>query len=265
MSSEVIELNDLEVGIGDCHIVRGVNLELSKGQSLVVMGPNGSGKSTLLKAMTGIQNDTLSLSYSRFICDGFEYSELDYSKRSRLWTIVPQFPEWQQGLKVAQYLEYSRFPLFKEGKGSDGELLAEICEGLGLKGLLDKNLEVLSGGERKRVAIAAALYQDVGLVYLDEPFQALDPLAKIELANFLKNWQKKKDLTYVIASHDFYWSYQLCDQILFLKKGDPLFYGNKKENFTAENLEKVYDVSFEWVKLGNEDGFFCPLKAKGGI
>jgi iron complex transport system ATP-binding protein len=262
MSSHELTLENLEVGIDGCHIVKGISLELLKGESLILMGPNGSGKSTVIKTLSGIEENNLKVSFSRFHHRGKDILSLDHKERSLLWTVVPQFPEWQKGLKVSSYLEYSRFPYFSHSGGHDPHLLEQISEGLGIHGLYRKNLEHLSGGERKRVAIAAALYQDVSLVYLDEPFQALDPLAKMELASFLKKWQKEKDLSFVIASHDFYWSHELCDKVMFLKSGELKFYGKKEETFIAKNLEDVYGVAFKWVELDEAGGFFMPLSER---
>lgn len=262
MSLIEIELKGLSIGIDGCHIVKNIEMALPSGDNLIVMGPNGSGKSSLLKVLSGIQERSLEVEFSTFHFRGQEVSSLDYDQRAKFWTIVPQFPEWQRGLKVFQYLEFSRFPYFDEGRGGDPKLLEALSNGLGLRGLLDKNLEHLSGGERKRVAIAAALYQDVPVVFLDEPFQALDPLAKLELAHFLKQWQKERNISYVVASHDFYWAHFLCDQVLFLKRGEPLFYGNKDKVFTAQNLEAVYDVPFKWIKDSDGLEFFMPLNSK---
>lgn len=260
-----LKLSNLSVFIEECPIVKEISLSLGKSETLVLMGPNGSGKSTVLMTLVGAQNSLLRTSSFKFTLSEDE-GEADILKaspeeRADLLTIVPQFPEFQRGLIVRKYLTFSRFNFLNKGFGENEGLLDEIIKGLGLQSLLDKRMDYLSGGELKRVAIAAALYQETPLILFDEPFQALDPKVKNSLADFLREWQKKKNCSYIITSHDFFWSYQLADKALLLKRGEVLKFGNKEDVLNAENLKETYQTEFSWVDVNGRDGFFMPLSS----
>ncbi len=263
-SQRWLALDALSVQIESCPIIKEISFSLEKGETLVLMGPNGSGKSTLLMTLAGAQNSQLSIPPFQFQIDGHDLLHLSSEKRAELMTIVPQFPEFQVGLPVRKYLSYSRYNLLKLGHGEDEGLLGEIVEGLNLENLLNRPMEYLSGGELKRVALAAALYQNVPLIIFDEPFQALDPRVKDSIAHFLLSWQKKKNCSFIISSHDFYWSYKIADKALFLKKGEVLFYGEREKIFTSDHLKETYDIDFKWVDIEGDEGFFLPLSTQRG-
>lgn len=243
----------------NCHIVKDIDLEIFSGETTVIMGPNGSGKSTLLNSMVGTEASNLRSSNETYLIHERNFKTLSLLERSRLFSIVPQFPEWQIGLTVENYFYFSRYNhLISEG-GEDLELLNEIVKELSLEPLMKKNMEQLSGGELKRVSVAAALYQNTPIVFLDEPFQALDPQVKNALANFLVSWQKRKGTSFIIASHDFYWSYKISHKAIFLKRGEVLESGETQKVFNAETLKKLYDIPFEWVMSDHKIGFFHPV------
>ncbi len=253
------EIRNHNVLIGSCHIVKNITFSITAGETLVIMGPNGSGKSTLLNSMAGTHATGLTIENEAFEIQGKDVNSLDLFERSNLFSIVPQFPEWQSGLSVEKYFYFSRFNHLRAMGGEDLELLEEIITELKIKNLMKRKMNELSGGELKRISIAAALYQNVPVVFLDEPFQALDPQVKDSLAKFLISWQKNKGTTFIMASHDFYWSYKLASKVVFLKKGETLFQGDLADTFTSENLKSVYDINFEWVNTANNDGFFHPV------
>lgn len=262
--SSWFQISGLNVLIESCSIVRDINFNFNKGETIVLMGPNGSGKSTFLMSLAGAQNNGLTLSPFSCSIAGKDFNKLSQEEKAHLLTIVPQFPELQIGLSVRKYLTFSRFNFLQRGEGEDERLLAEIVKGLKLEPLLNKRMDFLSGGELKRVAIAAALYQDVPLVLFDEPFQALDPKVKDFLASFLIEWQKEKNCSYIISTHEFYWSYQIAHKALLLKQGEVLHFGKREDIFKADYLEETYDIPFQWLKTDDQSGFFFPVEGRIG-
>lgn len=266
MSSEGSQTNwlnvsNLSVLIEECPIVKEVSFNLGKGETLVLMGPNGSGKSTILMTLVGAQSSVLNTSSFKFNIEDNSLPEMTTEEKANLLTIVPQFPEFQRGLVVRKYLTFSRYNFLQRGIGENEELFQEIVKGLNLAPLLDKRMDFLSGGELKRVSIAAAMYQETPLILFDEPFQALDPKVKNSLAGFLRTWQEKKKCSYIITSHDFFWSYQLASKALLLNRGEVLKFGTKDQVLNAENLAETYQTKFSWVDVDGRDGFFMPLSS----
>ncbi|MCR9206144.1 MAG: ABC transporter ATP-binding protein, partial [Halobacteriovoraceae bacterium] len=184
--------------------------------------------------------------------------EKEIQERGRLFSYVPQFPEIQEGLTLNKYLELSRYPYWGENNFVDPELKEKVLSHLNLKSFLERDLTTLSGGELKKAMIAGAFYQQTPLVFLDEPFQALDPKVKSEVAHFLKSWKEEYGTTYVIVSHDFLWSFYLGDFSLFLKQGELKAFGATKSVFNPSNLTEVFEHPFSTFTDSKGAEFYLP-------
>ena len=253
-----LNVDGLSVKIQGCHILKDISFEIPQGSSLVIMGPNGSGKTTLLRFLTGLTLESLSFDYQNYEFSKNKILEKEIHERGKLFSYVPQFPEIQEGLTLSKYLELSRYPYFGEENFHDERLRNRIVSLLKLESFLDRDLTTLSGGELKKSMIAGAFYQETPLVFLDEPFQALDPLVKSEVSHFLKVWKNENKTTYVFVSHDFYWGYLLSDYCLFLKQGELVSFSEKSQNFNPEVLESVFDQKFLTLKDASEKEFYIP-------
>lgn len=241
-----IEVKNISVKVGECFIVEPVDISLNKAEFCFLLGPNGSGKSSLLKAIAGIRQANLTVS---------QESSSSLSK-----AFLPQEPEKPQNITVRDYFHFSRYPQmssYRELSPKEFELLEEILNDLKLKGFEERKLGGLSGGEWKKVCIASVIFQGADLIILDEPFQALDQVVKAEVAKFLNKW-RKLGRSFLIASHDLFWSYHLCDKVIFLKRGHLLFEGGKSDTFHEETLAQTFDIPFN--KTIAEDGsvYFSP-------
>lgn len=253
-----LKVQKLTTYVDSCPIVKDISFEIPVGTSLFVLGPNGSGKSTLIKTIIDDLREDLRFEVEKIYFNGNSVTaESDFFK-GRQFSYVPQFPEIHPQITVGKYLELSRFPYWSENNYVDEDLLGEAIQRLKIDGLINRKLSTLSGGEIKKVMVAAAFYQNTPLVVLDEPFQALDPKIKSELAIFLNWWKESKKATFLIVSHDFYWSFKLADFVLFLNQGERKYFGPKKQVFLTENLEKVFDCKFSYLKEEESEGFFYP-------
>lgn len=249
----MLRIDDLTVTIPGCHILNGVSFHVERGETLVVMGKNGSGKSTLISSHLGITHGPLKVSFQKYTINKKESSTYSQEELFRMMSFVPQFPDMQDGLTVKKYFEYCRYPQVLNGKSENFELLKKILSSLEIESLLDRTLDMLSGGELKRVAFTGALYQETPIVLLDEPFQALDPKGKHDIGHLIKRWQKEYGTTFVIVCHDFFWGTKLGDKVLFLKRGETVSFGEKTEIYNKENLERTFDIPFQKVSLSGED------------
>lgn len=253
-----LEVRNLNVYIKDCPIIKDVSFSFPKGLSLVIMGPNGSGKTTLLKFLTGLTSQNLKVDFGSYEFSENSILEKEVQERGRLFSYVPQFPEIQEGLTLDKYLELSRYPYWGESNFVDESLKQKIISLLSLNSFLERDLTTLSGGELKKAMIAGAFYQQTPLVFLDEPFQALDPKVKSEVAHFLKTWKKENQTTYVIVSHDFFWGRILGDFGLFLKQGELKAFGEMEQVFEPKTLTNIFDHPFSTYMDDNGQKFHLP-------
>ncbi|MEP0843637.1 MAG: ABC transporter ATP-binding protein, partial [Phycisphaerae bacterium] len=157
-----------------------VSLRVGAGEVVSVIGPNGAGKSTLMAALIGLlphQRGTVRLG-------GTPIERLSRRQIARLVAYVPQLHDGYLGFTVREVIEGGRYahlePLDPLSEG-DTAIMASAAEATGVVGLLDRAVDTLSGGERQKVWLAAALAQDTPVLFLDEPTNALDPAYQAEL------------------------------------------------------------------------------------
>lgn len=234
--------------IEHCPIIKDIDLELEMGEVITILGPNGSGKSTLLHSLMG----TLNSKDLKLVCFdshlmGKGLMDFSLQKKAEIMTAVLQRPEIHPQLTVRQYFEFS-----KPDQKIDPVHFEEIVSFLQLKPLLNRTLGTLSGGEFKKVAIGAALYQETKIVLLDEPFQALDPKSKEVVGHTINFFKSHRDVSFVIAAHDFYWAKHLADKALLLKRGESVAYGKAEDVLTVDNLSKTFGMEFS--RYQNEEG-----------
>jgi iron complex transport system ATP-binding protein len=253
-----IKIKKMRVAYEECHLIQDISFEVKQEGFFVVMGANGSGKSTLLKAMVGIIPQESEL---------YDYSdlnllELDRQSKSSILSYMPQSPEIEENLTVEDYFHYTRFPQMRSFRRlNEKELFLrnDILKRLRVSHLLGRRVGEVSGGELKKIMIGGTFFQGTHFVLLDEPFQALDPVVKVEVADFLKYASSHYQVGIIMACHDLYWARKLADQMLFLKNGAILNQGPTKTIFTKENLAKLYGQAFaQFDDRDSDDSVFLP-------
>lgn len=180
--------------------LRGVNLDIEKGESVAVMGVSGSGKSTLLHIMGTLDAPT----GGSYLMDGVDVFAMSSAGKAKFRNSKIGFALQDFGLLDTETAEYNiRLPLyFTEGKNKDVKRkVAEISERLGIENLLKRKITQLSGGQKQRVAIARALICDPELILADEPTSALDRATAAEIVGVLLGLQKEGK-TVVMVTHD---------------------------------------------------------------
>jgi putative ABC transport system ATP-binding protein len=214
-------LEDISVvygaGHAAVHAVRGVSLDVRRGEVLLLMGPSGSGKSTLLQVLGCIRRPT---SGSVYIGDravqGNSQSDLSLLRRDQIsfifqhYNLLPTLRAWEN---VAVTLEL---------RGQDGPAIEEVSRrtlsSLGLTHRANAYPDELSGGEKQRVAIARAVVGDPDLILADEPTAALDAASGADVARLLTRVAHEHGRAVVIVTHDARIS-DIADRIVFLEDG----------------------------------------------
>jgi phospholipid/cholesterol/gamma-HCH transport system ATP-binding protein len=213
-----IEVVDLHRSFDDNHVLRGVNLEVNKGESMVVIGGSGVGKSVLIKCIIGlIQPDSGSIRV-----DGQEITSLNekplnevrkkFGMLFQAGALFDSLPVWENvgfGLKQHTGLK-------------DEEIKAIAVEKLRLLGL--RNVEdlmpsELSGGMRKRVSLARAIAMEPEILLYDEPTTGLDPIMADAINDLIVQMRKKLEVTSIAITHDMVSAYKIADRIAMLYEG----------------------------------------------
>ena len=179
--------------------MRGVSLDVARGQLVTVMGPSGSGKSTLMHSLAGLDKPT----GGTVKIAGTEITTLDDAKLTRLRREHIGFVfQFFNLLPMLSAEENVLLPLSIAGQRPDRAWLDELLAKTGLAERRDHRPSELSGGEQQRVSIARALANEPALVLLDEPTGDLDSTTGLEVIALLRDLNQREQVTMVIATHD---------------------------------------------------------------
>ena len=249
-----LSCENLELELEEKKILKDISLEVRSGEILALLGESGCGKSSLLKAMLGLYP----LAKGKIFFQGKEIQNLPSHKRgiSVVFQDLRLFPHLNVGENVGFSLELQKVP-----KAERKKRVEELLKLVQLEGYSERRIDSLSGGQMQRVAIARALAMNEKLLFLDEPFSALDPNLRREMGDFLLELQRKENLTVVLVTHDQEEALRLAHRIALMKdgeilqvdEGEKLYYAPVNE-YVARFMGKGNSV------LGRvENGvFFCP-------
>ena len=210
-----LSCENLELELEKKKILKNISLEVRSGEILALLGESGCGKSSLLKAMLGLYP----LSKGKIFFQGKEIQNLPSHKRgiSVVFQDLRLFPHLNVGENVGFSLELQKVP-----KAERKKRVEELLKLVQLEGYSDRRIDSLSGGQMQRVAIARALAMNENILFLDEPFSALDPNLRREMGDFLLELQKKENLTVVLVTHDQEEALRLAHRIALMKDGEIL-------------------------------------------
>lgn len=210
-----LSCENLELELDKKKILKDISLEVRSGEILALLGESGCGKSSLLKAMLGLYP----LAKGKIFFQGKEIQNLPSHKRgiSVVFQDLRLFPHLNVGENVAFSLELQKIP-----KAERKKRVEELLKLVQLEGYSERRIDSLSGGQMQRVAIARALAMNEKLLFLDEPFSALDPNLRREMGDFLLELQRKENLTVVLVTHDQEEALRLAHRIALMKDGEIL-------------------------------------------
>jgi putative ABC transport system ATP-binding protein len=220
-----------ELGEVKVNALRGVDLDVKRGEVLVILGPSGSGKTTLLNILGGIDTPTTgSVTVNHVNIEGYKEKQLSKFRRENVGWIFQFFnliPSLTASENVALALEMAR---------DTDKMMERSRETLALVGIADKAdmfPSQLSGGEQQRVAIARALVKKPKIVLADEPTGNLDWETGQKIADLMKTLNSQEGITFVIVSHDISIA-QIADRVIHLRDGKIL-----KDTISQPSAKKV--------------------------
>lgn len=230
----VIRTEDLQFVYADgTEALKGINLEIKRGEKIAIMGANGSGKSTFFLNLNGISKPTKGKIY----IDG---KEIDYSRKGLIDVrkkvgIIFQDPDNQ--LFSSGVKQEISFGLFNLGYTQEEvlEKVESVIEELNISDFSDKPTHFLSGGQKKRVAVADILVMEPEIIILDEPASGLDP-KHIKLIDEIIDGLSEKGITVIIATHDAQRSLAWADRLILFCEGEIIGEGLPEDLFRDEEL-----------------------------
>jgi len=216
MSDVVIEISGLHKSFGHLEVLRGIDLQVDRGEVVCIIGPSGSGKSTLLRCVNLLEEPTS----GKVVVNGTELtdpdSDLDAARR-QLGMVFQQFNLFPH-LDVLNNLTVAQRKVLKRDKG-EAERIAR--ENLTKVGLLDKASAMpaqLSGGQQQRVAIARALSMNPSVMLFDEPTSALDPELVGDVLGVMRELADE-GMTMLVVTHEMSFAREVADRVLFMDGG----------------------------------------------
>ncbi|MGK0501202.1 MAG: iron complex transport system ATP-binding protein [Oceanicoccus sp.] len=225
---------------GDSHrkLLDDVSFSMNPGEIVGVLGPNGSGKTTLLRCLFGALKSFSGTIY----LNGQNIDTLSDRQRALLVAAVTQEMPADFHLNVRSVIATGRTPHQHWFSGSDPQgdvIINETVQRLHLNDYLDRDINELSGGERKRVMICRALVQQPQLMVLDEPCNHLDIEHQLSLMELLR----QLPVSSLVSLHDFPLAARYCDRVLMMQQGRLVADGCAKQVLTSELFEDVFSVS----------------------
>ncbi|QCX39383.1 ATP-binding cassette domain-containing protein [Aureibaculum algae] len=213
----VLKIVDLKKSFGDNHVLNGFSLELYKGESLVIMGKSGSGKSVMIKCLMGL------LMHDSGLIEimGHDLSKLTQNQLNDLRSQIGflfQGSALYDSMTVRENLE---FPLRKnkEKFKQKDALVLEALDSVGLAHVMDLMPEELSGGMKRRVALARAIILKPKIIIYDEPTTGLDPITSKEIIQLMRDIQEKYGASSLIITHDVDCARVIANRMILLIDG----------------------------------------------
>ncbi len=231
----MISVRQLTKTLGTQEVLRGVDLEIARGETTVVLGRSGSGKSVLLKHLIGLFQPTS----GEVWVEGEEITHLPERKLGGIRKKIGMLFQSGALFDSMNVEENLAFPLRESGVRSEKEIrerVAEALEMVDLAGEQKKMPEKLSGGMRKRVGLARTIVGRPECILYDEPTTGLDPIASDSINHLIRRLQKRLHVTSVVVTHDMKTAFTTADRIAFLHEGRIYFHG------TAEEMQAMPDA-----------------------
>ncbi|MCK4761686.1 MAG: ATP-binding cassette domain-containing protein [Candidatus Aminicenantes bacterium] len=229
---EIIKVKNLDVGYGDNVVLENLDFHIDRGEITVILGQSGCGKSTVLKSLIGL--------LPPFAGDIFFWGEkIDYFSEASLQALYKRIGVLYQNSALLNSLtlyENVALPIIMKHPDLPEEIEREmVYTRLSQVGLLenrDKFPAELSGGMRKRAALARAMVLDPDIIFCDEPSAGLDPITAAELDSLMLNLKELFDITFVVVTHELRSIEAIADKAIVLKDGVLYYFGPYRELFS---------------------------------
>ena len=223
----MIRINNLKKAFGLHQVLKGLDLTIPAGQATGIVGPNGAGKTTLIKTMLGlVKADSGDISINDIHLNG------NYNYRRDIG-YMPQQAHYPEQMIVSELLQF-----IEDLRGEEAVYKHELINEFKLQPELQKQLRVLSGGNKQKVGATLAMMFNPAILFFDEPTAGLDPRSSFI---FKERIQKEKEAgkTVLITSHIMSELEQLVDHVIFILEGEIKYYGKIKDLLKENRQERL--------------------------
>jgi len=232
----MIEIKNIEKYFGNNHVLKNVSFTFERGKTNLIIGESGSGKTTLIKILVGLQNKD----QGTVLFNGEDVNKMNNKEIRRFRKEIGML---FQGGALYDYMtveENIMFPLSMFTDKTDDEMVERVnfcLKRVNLKGKNNLMPSELSGGMKKRVAIARAIVMQPKYLFCDEPNSGLDPNTAILIDNLIQEITEEYNITTIVNTHDMNSVMQIGTNIAFIYKGEMWWQGSKEELIKSNNKE----------------------------
>lgn len=242
----VIDIEGLYKTFGNNHVLRGVNLEVQRGENVVVLGRSGTGKSVLIKIICGL----LTQDEGSVMVLGEDVQHLSARALEQLRLKVGfsfQLSALYDSMTVKENIAFPLMRNFKHlSKKEVNERVEEVLNSVSLLKSKDQYPAELSGGQKKRIGIARTLVLRPEIMLYDEPTAGLDPISSIEINNLINRIKEEMSVSSIIITHDLVCAKTTSDRLMMMFDGVVQKQGTFEEVFDSEDerIKSFYDYNF---------------------
>ncbi len=242
MEEPIIHIENVVKQFGEVNALRGVSLDIRRGEVVVIIGPSGSGKSTLLRCINRLEE----FDGGVIVVDGIplDTAENINTVRTEVGMVFQQFNLFPH-LKVIENITLAQRIVRKRGKAESEKVAYDLLDKVGIPDKANAYPWQLSGGQQQRVAIARALAMNPKIMLFDEPTSALDPEMIQEVLDVMLNLAKE-GMTMVVVSHEMGFAKAAADRAILMDEGyiieealPEVLFSNPKHERTKLFLSKV--------------------------
>lgn len=252
MENTIIEILKFSFSINNKAILKDISFSVKEGEYISIVGPNGAGKTTLLKCLDRIYKG----GSGDIRIAGKPLGKYSQKELAQKLSYVPQADGRILPFTVYEFVMMGRYPHlnpFSSPGKRDEDAVRNALEITGISEFSERLLPTLSGGERQKVFIAAALAQGAKVLLLDEPTTFLDPKHQTDVHRLLEHANREHGFTVLSVTHDINNAILTSRRILALKDGAVVFCGLADKFMNNEILNKIYEKSFLFVKHPQTD------------
>lgn len=247
-NNEILRVENLTKRYGNKSVVKGVSFSVRKGEIFGILGPNGAGKTTTLEMLETIRK----IDGGHATIDGLDVSKKTWEIK-RIIGVQPQTPNFEEKTKLVELLDFFASTY---GEKIDAKKLLKSVQ---LEDKANAYPEQLSGGQRQRFSIAASLVHGPKVFFLDEPTTGLDPQARRNLWNLVRDVQKR-GITVIMTTHYMDEAELLCDRVAVMDEGKIIALDTPKHLIKA--LLKRGFTKEQKVEQANLEDVFIDLTGK---
>ena len=238
MTETLIKIENLHKSFGKNEVLKGINLEIKRGEVVVIIGPSGSGKSTLLRSMNLLEE----ASQGKVIFEGVDITDKKndlFDMREKMGMVFQQFNLFPN-MTVMENITLSPIKTKGESKAVAEKRAQELLEKVGLPDKADAYPQSLSGGQQQRIAIARGLAMEPDVLLFDEPTSALDPEMVGEVLAVMQDLAKS-GMTMVIVTHEMGFAREVADRVIFMADGVVVEDGTPEQIFEQTQEQRTKD------------------------